>query len=477
MKMNREFYLDRVRACFLGKNIGGTMGAPYEGQREMQNIDGYNSPKGEPLPNDDLDLQLVWLAALEARGVRGVDASVLAEYWISGVPPHWNEYGIGKGNLARGVFPPYSGEYHNEKWKHSNGAWIRTELWATLFPGYPEAAVHYAYMDAIVDHGHGEGTPAAIFVAALESMAFFETDIRKLIDRALTFIEEDSRVARCVRMAVSLYDEGKSLADARNAIVSECADLGWFQAPANVAFVILGLLYGEGDYKKSMLAAINCGDDTDCTGATIGSIMGLMGGTACVPPDWAEYIGDRIVTAATNASMYYLPKSCTELTQRIYELMPSAMKSFGAYTEYTDGATDGEVTVSPILARHKDILFPRMHSGYCVPMPDMVFARGSAEVSRICVAKGDTVTLTVRFENMVSDCYLMSVEIKVPEGFSADATEKGIHLDEWHNRRVGEAVFTLTAEEAPKLDNVIEIKARVQGRVHVSYAEVHLFNS
>ena len=61
MKLNREMYLDKVRACWTGKNIGGTMGAPFECKTEMQNITGYTTPKGAPLPNDDLDLQLVYL--------------------------------------------------------------------------------------------------------------------------------------------------------------------------------------------------------------------------------------------------------------------------------------------------------------------------------------------------------------------------------------------------------------------------------
>lgn len=108
MKINRKRYLDKVQACWTGKNIGGTMGTPYEGKKEMQNISGFNSPKGEPLANDDLDLQLVWLRAIEDRGIRQVTASVLAEYWINSIPPYWNEYGICKMNMKSGMLPPYS---------------------------------------------------------------------------------------------------------------------------------------------------------------------------------------------------------------------------------------------------------------------------------------------------------------------------------------------------------------------------------
>ena len=70
------------------------MGTPFEGNPELLDIKGYTTPKGEPLPNDDLDLQLVWLHAVERIGARAVTANTLGEFWLSLLPPHWNEYGI-----------------------------------------------------------------------------------------------------------------------------------------------------------------------------------------------------------------------------------------------------------------------------------------------------------------------------------------------------------------------------------------------
>ena len=68
------------------------------------------------------------------------------------------------------------------------------------------------------------------------------------------------------------FDAGEDWKTARNRVVADSADLGWFQAPANVAFTILGLLYGGGDFGRSVCLAVNCGDDTDCTGATCGAV-------------------------------------------------------------------------------------------------------------------------------------------------------------------------------------------------------------
>ena len=148
-------YKDRVRACWLGKNIGGTLGAPYEGHRGVFDLTYYthNLEKGV-IPNDDLDLQLVWLMAAEAHG-RAVNSEVLGEYWLTYIPCEWSEYGAGKNNLRAGLRAPVTGAFNN-LYSESNGAWIRSDIWACLNPGAPDKAVKYAFEDATVDHT-GEG--------------------------------------------------------------------------------------------------------------------------------------------------------------------------------------------------------------------------------------------------------------------------------------------------------------------------------
>ena len=178
IKLNKETYRDKVYACWIGKNIGGTMGTPFEGLRQINNITGFTTPPSVVLPNDDLDLQLVWLYALEQNGPNAINTAMLGEHWVSYITPHWNEYGIGKANMKRGLPPPMSGDYDND-WCNSNGAWIRSEIWATVAPAMPHVAAKYAMEDAMVDHGAGEGTFAAAFVAALQSAAFVISDLRK----------------------------------------------------------------------------------------------------------------------------------------------------------------------------------------------------------------------------------------------------------------------------------------------------------
>jgi ADP-ribosylglycohydrolase len=326
-------FRDRVYACWLGKNIGGTLGVPFEGKTDINNIDFYtNLKEGEPAANDDLDLQILWLKAMEENNCKA-DAYTLGEYWLKYVPPvaSWNEYGVGKTNMRSGIMPPLSGEYNNAKWKTSNGAWIRSEIWACLAPGNPLLAAQFAWNDACVDHGCAEGTFAEIFTASLESAAFIEKDRDKLIQFALTMIPADCLVAHAINTAVESWKNGISWQQAREAVIKETEDLGWFQAPRNVAFTMIGWLYGEDDFGKSICIAVNCGDDTDCTGATLGSIFGIIYGTAIIPERWKAPIGDGIKTIAISgfeapANIQVLTDKTVAIQKQVAELYNSPLK-------------------------------------------------------------------------------------------------------------------------------------------------------
>ena len=352
--LNEADFRDRIYACWLGKNIGGTLGAPFEGKKEANNITFYTKlTPGEPSPNDDLDLQILWLKALEEHGGR-VDARILGEYWLKYVPVDWNEYGVGKANMRLGLLPPLSGEFNNQQWKHSNGAWIRSEIWACLAPGYPALAARMACEDACVDHGAAEGTLAEIFTASLESAAFVESDRDKLIAFALSMIPPDCRVAKAVRTAVDAKRAGKDWQTARLDVIKATGDTGWFQAPRNVAFTTIGWLYGDGDFGKSICRAVNCGDDTDCTGATLGSLLGILGGTKAIPVKWREPIGDKIKTVAVAG--FPIPPNISALTDRTLAMTKQVLALNAVPVAITDspanlGAAQRLLASSPAAVR------------------------------------------------------------------------------------------------------------------------------
>lgn len=365
MILNQNEYRNKVLGCWLGKNIGGTLGAPFEWKRQINDVKFYTEDlKGEPLPNDDLDLQLLWLIMLEERGVV-IDAKLMAEWWLIYVAAHWSEYGVCKANMRAGLLPPLSGAFNNV-FKHSCGALCRVELWACIAPGCPQLAAGYACQDAMLDHGDGEGTFAAVFWAVVESVAFVISDLRTLIEIGLSYIPSSCGVAQAAKLAIECHDTGKSWREARDEVLRQyrglhrpdrpdrvSADdrakglddgqLGW-DAPSNIGMIVIGLLYGQGDFEKSLCITVNCGEDTDTTAATVGSIFGIMHGVDRIPPKWTEPIGRSINTLCLNlgdlSAVATVPPDIDDLTARTQKVAERVLKHFNAPVRLTDQPSD-----------------------------------------------------------------------------------------------------------------------------------------
>ena len=346
MLLDLDTYRDKVLGCWTGKNIGGVLGAPFEGYRQYNEIDFYTQDlSAGPPPNDDLDLQIIWLAAVERYG-RNVTASILGEYWLSYCIPNWVEYGTGKANLRAGLVPPMSGAVENP-YKDSDGCFIRSELWACLAPGHPEIAARYAYEDAIVDHA-GEGMYGEVFFAALQSAAFVESDKDVLLDIALSYIPENGALYRAVQEARACHREGVDFKEARRRVhntapgtfgiqlwkLSEIKQEGnegmeigapGFDAPENVAFAILAWLYGDGDLGKSLCLAVACGEDTDCTAASLGATLGILLGAKALPEKWTSPLCGRISTCCIDKTSrgVFVPETVEALTERVIRVMPA----------------------------------------------------------------------------------------------------------------------------------------------------------
>ncbi|MCI8595824.1 MAG: ADP-ribosylglycohydrolase family protein [Clostridia bacterium] len=333
---------EKILGCFNGKNIGGTLGAPFECYRQINDVSFYvqENIHRNPPPNDDLDLQIVWLNAVERFGA-SVNGEILAEYWLTYIYPRWSEYGAGKANLIRGFRPPISGRIENV-YKDSCGSFIRSEIWACLAPGHPEIASVYAWHDSSVDHAT-DGTYGEVFCAAVQSAAFAESDIRTLINIGLSYIPENCLVSKAVRLVCECYDGGLGWKETREKLFCEVPGSFGLQtlplekwtendyrarpgcdAPNNIGIAVIGLLYGGGDFGKSICLAVNCGEDTDCSAGFAGALLGIIYGNAGIPKKWSEVLDGVINTCCIDLSEwgFFLPKTVGELTDRILFNIP-----------------------------------------------------------------------------------------------------------------------------------------------------------
>lgn len=268
-----EEYRRRVLGCWFGKSIGGTLGMPYEGVRETLNLTFYNPVPTQMIANDDMDAQVIYAVLLDAMRKPRVDRHVLSAAWQHiGMSP--DEYGICKRNFELGLVPPATGAYDNP-FARGMGAAIRTEIWACLAPGQPDLAAAYAYEDACMDHA-GEGIHAAVFIAALQSMAFVEQDADVILDRAMQFIPSDSELHAAIADVRRWWAASGDWAAVQRRLAERYLTDNFTDVVINLGYIVLGWLAGRGDFGRSICAAVNAGQDTDCTGATLGALLGIM---------------------------------------------------------------------------------------------------------------------------------------------------------------------------------------------------------
>ena len=291
----------RVTGCWLGKAVGGTLGMPFEGVTDTLDLSFYDPVPAEMLPNDDLDLQVLWAAVLQRQLDSGeavrVDRHDLAAAFLENVDFPFDEYGVAIRNLRLGLSPPWTGRCDN--WfTNGMGAAIRSEVWACLAAGDPALAAAYAREDAVLDHA-GPGVDAEVFFAALEASAFTadrDADPRPMIEAAASHLPPDSQTAGVARDTIAWWDDLGDWRAVRGQILGRYGSDNVTDTTQNVGFTLLGWLAGGGDFGRTLCVAVGCGYDADCTGATAGALMGILdpGG---IGEDWLRPIGRQLVVS------------------------------------------------------------------------------------------------------------------------------------------------------------------------------------
>ncbi|OGV83550.1 MAG: hypothetical protein A3K19_07625 [Lentisphaerae bacterium RIFOXYB12_FULL_65_16] len=293
MQLDYKDYLDKVLGGWIGKSIGGALGARFEGIKAWIDLDFDEIIPDTIPPNDDLDLQVLWLKVLEEKGP-ALTSDDLAKAWLEGCWYPFNEYGNFRRNFRNGIKPPLTGKHDNQFYESGMGCPIRSEVWGYVFPGAPDLAAEYSWFDGTLDHTDESVCPEQMF-AAMAADAFFNHDVRRLTEIHFHYLKPGLMVTKLIRAALDAHDQGLPLREARERLHLLGGHPEPCDAQLNVPFTFLALLYGEGDLEKTILAALQCGYDTDCTLATAGAFVGQIMGAAAMPKRLKDIIGDELV--------------------------------------------------------------------------------------------------------------------------------------------------------------------------------------
>jgi hypothetical protein len=293
MQLSYDRYLDQILGGWIGKSMGGAIGARFEGFKGWIEIRPEEMFPPSMPPNDDLDLQVLWLKVLEEKGP-ALTSDDLAAAWLDGCWYPFNEYGIFRRNWRLGIHPPYTGSFTNQFWETGEGCPIRAEVWGYVFPGAPDLAAKFAEKDGVLDHTE-QSVGAEKMLAAMASMAFFVPDVRRLASMFSHYLPEGTPIARLTQAAFQCYDEGLALRDARDRLMALAGNPEACDAQTNIPFTFLGLLYGGNDLTKVMLSALACGYDTDCTLASAAALVGQILGASRISQALKAPVGDELV--------------------------------------------------------------------------------------------------------------------------------------------------------------------------------------
>ncbi|MEJ2709125.1 MAG: ADP-ribosylglycohydrolase family protein [Anaerolineales bacterium] len=315
-------YAERVYAGVLGKLIGVYLGRPFEGWayerilKELGEIDYYVNdriPWQHPLvvTDDDVTGTFTFLRALEDYGNSlDLTPAQIGQSWLNYIIEErtilwWGGFGNSTEHTAfirlkNGVEAPASGsiELNGVIIAEQIGAQIFIDGWAMVAPGNPELAADLAKRAASVSHD-GEAIYASQVLAAMEAQAFVESDIDKLLNVGISFIPKDSVIYRMIADIREWHATEPDWHKGREKIAGlynyENYGGNCHMVP-NHGLIILGLLYGDSNFNKSMLVVNTAGWDTDCNSGNLGCLLGIKDGLATFDKgnDWRGPVADRL---------------------------------------------------------------------------------------------------------------------------------------------------------------------------------------
>ncbi len=286
-------YQSRVMAAWLGKSIGGVVGADVENHKELKHLTAAELWPPVIPPNDDLDIQLVWLEAFQELGT-WLTSDDLVRYWQDRCWYNFCEYGFFLYNVQRGIRPPLSGYWNNDYFRESEGCPIRSDIWGLVAPGNPALAAEMAKMDGELDHS-GFSVEAEMFYAAMTAQALVAKTRDEIIAAGLSVLPPDSRIHEVVRRTARIAADFEDFAAAWRVTVRNYGDRDASKAITNLAFVMLAWFKSNDDFSLAMQHCVNAGWDTDCTAATLGGILGAWKGEAAIPAGWREQLGETLI--------------------------------------------------------------------------------------------------------------------------------------------------------------------------------------
>ncbi len=301
-ELSADTYMDKMKGGWLGQAIGVVYGGPTEFKAKYRIFEEEIKPWKparivESLGQDDLYVEMSFLEAIEEYGLDITNEQAGAAFADTEFPL-WHANNEGRENVRKGIMPPDSGDVKNNPHCDDIDFQIEADLFGLLNPGMPQSS------NAICDRfgrmvNYGDGLYGGLFVAAMYSHAFFETDIEKVIQLGLKSIPVGSTYSMCIRDVIRWHKKNPTDWRATWQLIETKYDLRPsgrcsrvpeinIDAKLNGAYIIMGLLYGDGDIEKTLEISTRCGQDSDCNPSNAMGILATIKGMSGLPEKYTS---------------------------------------------------------------------------------------------------------------------------------------------------------------------------------------------
>jgi len=298
-RMSRAVLEDKVRGGWAGQMIGVAFGAPTEFKSNGKILEGELAWTPGMIANtigqDDLYVEMTFAEVMDRVGLDATTEQY-GEMFRDSKYSLWHANAGARRLLNRGVKAPMSG--HPDYNVHANDIdfQIESDFIGLMCPGLPQASNRYADRVGRVMN-YGDGLYGGMLFGAMYAAAYFETDPHRVVEQGLLAIPAESGYARLIRDVLAWHAQDP--ADWRKTwrLVEEkwnrhdlCPDGALvpfnIDARVNGAYVVLGLLYGDGDFAKTLEISTRAGQDSDCNPSSAAGILGVMLGYGRIPEKW-----------------------------------------------------------------------------------------------------------------------------------------------------------------------------------------------
>ena len=358
--------MDKIAGGWAGKMIGVTYGAPTEfraqGRIYSDSIKWKPSDIRGSMWQDDIYVQLTFLMTMDKYGI-DASSKKYQEMFAKAGYPLWHANMQARKNWYDSIFAPLSGTPEYNIHADDIDFQIESDYIGFMSPGMPSTAATIADRIGRIMN-YGDGLYGGIFVAALYSEAYFENDIPLIIEKALLSIPTASDYYKIIVDVIKLHNEYPSdWMQAWEELENKWGDVDIcgagstfnIDAKLNGAYIVMGLLYGDGDPLKTLEISTRCGQDSDCNPSNAMAVLGVIKGFKGLPADMKEGVeamGDSLFIHTTYS--YY---SAVEATYK-YALDLIKMGGGGIKGDKITVKRQTPVAPEPEVA-FKDIVFDR----------------------------------------------------------------------------------------------------------------------